>query len=61
MKNLTFLLLVSILFQSCFIYKTVDYNSIPIEKKQEIKKYIRSVNVLLIFIIIVGTFLMLFL
>ena len=31
------------------------------EKKLEVKKYIRSVNVLLIFIIIVGTFLMLFL
>jgi len=31
------------------------------EKKTEVKKYIRSVNILLIFIIIVGTFLMLFL
>jgi len=31
------------------------------EKKPEIKKYLRSVNILLIFIIIVGTFLMLFL
>lgn len=31
------------------------------EKKPEIKKYIKSVNILLIFIIIVGTFLMLFL
>ena len=31
------------------------------EKKPEVKKYIRSVNILLIFIIIVGTFLMLFL
>jgi hypothetical protein len=31
------------------------------EKKPEIKKYIRSVNILLVFIIIVGTFLMLFL
>jgi len=30
------------------------------EKKPEIKKYLRSVNILLIFIIIVGTFLMLF-
>ena len=37
MKNLTFLLLVSILFQSCFSYKTVDYNSIPIEKKQKVE------------------------
>ena len=31
------------------------------EKKPEVKKYIRSVNILLIFIIIVGTILMLFL
>ena len=31
------------------------------EKKPEVKKYIRSVNILLVFIIIVGTFLMLFL
>ena len=31
------------------------------EKKPEIKKYLRSVNILLVFIIIVGTFLMLFL
>ena len=31
------------------------------EKKQEVKKYLRSVNILLLFIIIVGTFLMLFL
>ena len=31
------------------------------EKKPEVKKYIRSVNILLIFIIIVATILMLFL
>ena len=31
------------------------------EKKPEVKKYLRSVNILLIFIIIVGSFLMLFL
>jgi uncharacterized membrane protein len=31
------------------------------EKKPEVKKYIRSVNILLVFIIIVGTFLMMFL
>jgi len=31
------------------------------EKKPEVKKYLKSVNILLIFIIIVGTFLMLFL
>ena len=37
MKNLVFLLSFSILFQSCFSYKTVDYNSIPIEKKQKVE------------------------
>ena len=26
-----------ILFQSCYSYKTVNYNSIPIEKKQKVK------------------------
>jgi len=31
------------------------------KKKPEVKKYMRSVNILLVFIIIVGTFLMLFL
>ena len=31
------------------------------ERRPEVKKYIKSVNILLIFIIIVGTFLMLFL
>ena len=31
------------------------------EKKPEIKKYLKSINILLIFIIIVGTILMLFL
>tara|TARA_B100000787_G_scaffold148444_1_gene119920 strand:- start:360 stop:551 length:192 start_codon:yes stop_codon:yes gene_type:complete len=31
------------------------------EKKPEMKKYLKSVNILLIFIIIVGTILMLFL
>jgi len=31
------------------------------EKKTEVKKYLRSVNILLIFITIVGTILMLFL
>ena len=36
MKNfsLLLLLLLSILFQSCYSYKTVDYNKIAIEKKQ---------------------------
>ena len=37
MKNLVILLSFSILFQSCFSYKTVDYNSIPIEKEQEVE------------------------
>ena len=31
------------------------------EKKPEVKKYLRSVNILLIFIVIVGSILMLFL
>ena len=35
MKKLSLLLLLlSILFQSCYSYKTVDYNKIAIEKKQ---------------------------
>ncbi len=50
MKNfsLLLLLLLSILFQSCYSYKTVDYNKIAIEKKQkfEVKgvkgKYIKG-------------------
>jgi DNA gyrase/topoisomerase IV subunit A len=48
MKNFSLLLLLSILFQSCFSYKTVDYNNIAIEKKQkfEVKgvkgKYIKG-------------------
>ena len=29
-----FIFLFSILFQSCFSYKTVDFNNIAIEKKQ---------------------------
>ena len=32
--SLLLLLLLSILFQSCYSYKTVDYNKIAIEKKQ---------------------------
>ena len=35
MKNFIFLFSFSILFQSCFSYKTVDYNNIAIEKKQK--------------------------
>ena len=38
MKNFSSLLLILILFQSCFSYKTVDFNTIPIEKqKVEVK------------------------
>ena len=37
MKKLSLLLLFLILFQSCYSYKTVNYNSIPIEKKQKFK------------------------
>ena len=37
MKKLSLLLLFLILFQSCYSYKTVNYNSIPIEKKQKYK------------------------
>ena len=39
MKNfsLLLLLLLSILFQSCYSYKTVDYNNIAIEKKQKVE------------------------
>ena len=46
--SLLLLLLLSILFQSCYSYKTVDYNKIAIEKKQkfEVKgvkgKYIKG-------------------
>ena len=37
MKNFSSLLLILILFQSCFSYKTVDFNTIPIEKKQKVE------------------------
>ncbi|MDB4168364.1 hypothetical protein N9601_07925, partial [Polaribacter sp.] len=39
MKNfsLLLLLLLSILFQSCFSYKSIDYNNISIEKKQKVE------------------------
>ena len=37
MKKLPLLLLFLILFQSCYSYKTVNYNTIPIEKKQKFK------------------------
>ena len=35
MKELIFLLSFSILFQSCFSYKSIDINTIAIEKKQK--------------------------
>ena len=35
--SLLLLLLLSILFQSCFSYKTVDYNNIAIDKKQKVE------------------------
>ncbi|MDA8904323.1 hypothetical protein N9I95_00550 [Flavobacteriaceae bacterium] len=37
MKNLTLLLSISILFQSCFNYKSVDYNNITTDKKQMVE------------------------
>ena len=37
MKKISLLLSFLILFQSCFSYKTVNYNSIPIEKKQKVE------------------------
>ena len=37
MKNFSLLLLLSILFQSCFSYKSIGYNNIEIDKKQKIK------------------------
>ena len=37
MKNIFFLLSFSILFQSCFSYKSIGYNNIEIDKKQKIK------------------------
>ena len=35
MKNLTLLLSLSILFQSCLSYKTVDYNNIAANNKEQ--------------------------
>ena len=37
MKIFSSLLLILILFQSFFSYKTVDFNNIPIEKKQKVE------------------------
>ena len=39
MRKFIFLLSFSILFQSCFSYKTVDYNNIAIEKKQKFEVF----------------------
>ena len=36
MKKFIFLVSISILFQSCFSYKTIDYNNIAIDKKQKL-------------------------
>jgi len=46
MKKRSLLLSFLILFQSCFSYKTVNYNSIPIEKKQKVEvKGIGGINI----------------
>jgi len=46
MKKSSLLLSFLILFQSCFSYKTVDYNRIPIEKKQKVEvKGIGGINI----------------
>ena len=46
MKKRSLLLSFLILFQSCFSYKSVDYNRIPIEKKQKVEvKGIGGINV----------------
>ena len=37
MKKLLFLLLFSILFQSCYSYKSIDYSNIEIDKKQKLE------------------------
>jgi hypothetical protein len=37
MKKLLFLLAFSILFQSCYSYKSIDYNYIETEKKQKLE------------------------
>ena len=46
MKKRSLLLSFIILFQSCFSYKTVNYDSIPIEKKQKAEvKGIGGINI----------------
>ena len=37
MKKLLFLLAFSILFQSCYSYKSIDYNNIETNKKQKLE------------------------
>ena len=46
MKKLSLLLSFLILFQSCFSYQAVNYNSIQIEKKQKVEvKGIGGINI----------------
>ena len=46
MKKLYLLLSFLILFQGCFSYKTVNYDIIPIEKKQKVEvKAIGGINI----------------
>ena len=46
MKKLSLLLSFLILFQGCFSYRTIDYNSIPIEKKQKVEvKVVGGTNI----------------
>lgn len=45
MRKRIFLLSISILFQSCFSYKSVNYNDIAIEKKPKVEvKGVRGTN-----------------
>ena len=37
MRKIVYLFAFSILFQSCFSYKTVEYNNIETEKKQTLR------------------------
>ncbi len=46
MKKISLLLSFLILFQSCFSYKTVNHDIIPIEKKQKVEvKAIGGINI----------------
>ena len=58
MKKSYLLLSFLILFQSCFSYKSVDYNRIPIEKKQKkITKIVLFISGLIFISMIFGTIL----